>query len=71
MAKSRDETPKQRRTYAGEMFWAISQAKSRNHDRNPNRYAQVTAALDYGHIVNQCRLGHESLPSRPDLDRAI
>lgn len=60
-----------RRTYAGEMAWAMNMAYTRNYDRNPNRVAQVTVALLYGLAVDIARRSHEPLPERPDIDEAI
>lgn len=37
-----------KRTYVGEMEWALQEINTRNHDRNPNRIVQVTAAVQYG-----------------------
>ena len=61
-----------RRTYAGEMTWAIEQALMRNHDRNPNRAAQVTAALEYGLAVARSRRDPRvPMPDRPTIEDAI
>ena len=57
------------RTYVGEMEWALNQAYVQNHDRNPNRAAKVTAALQYGLAVCIARRSHDSLPDRPDMKK--
>jgi hypothetical protein len=60
-----------KRTYVGEMEWALQQVNARNGDRNPNRQAQVSAAVEYGLKVGVARRGRMPLPERPDLDRAV
>ena len=55
-----------RRTYVGEMAMAIQRAMSANHDRNPNRCAQVNGWLEYGFAVEIARRGHEPIPARPN-----
>lgn len=57
--------PKDKRSYAEEMALAISKAMSANHDRNPNRQAEVEGWLKYGHAVAIARRGHEPIPERP------
>ncbi len=59
-----------KRTYVGELEWALEQILMANSDRNPNRSAQVDAALQYGLAVAINRRGHEPLPPRPDMERA-
>ena len=54
-----------RRSYAEEMAHAISRAISANHDRNPNRAAEVNGWLQWGHDVAIARRGHEPIPPRP------
>ena len=54
-----------------EMDWALNQAHTRNHDRNPNRAAQVGAALEYGIAIGIAARGDEPLPTRPNLDCKI
>lgn len=61
----------ERRTYVGEMEWALEMINSRNQDRNPNRFVQVDAATKYGLQVAICRRSHEPLPERPKLDKLI
>lgn len=68
-AKGSEMKAQKRRTYVGELEWALQQVNSRFHDRNPNRQAQVSAALRYGLEVASCRRGGEPMPERPDLDR--
>jgi hypothetical protein len=53
------------------MEWAISNAIALNHDRNPNRMAQVTAALRYGHDCAIARRSHRPCPPRPDLEKEM
>ena len=60
-----------KRTYVGEMAWAIEQAIGRNHDRNPNRYVQVDGLLRYGFEVELARRDHLPIPERPDVTRLI
>ena len=60
-----------KRTYVGEMEWALEQINSANHDRNPNRQAQLQAAIKYGLAVAVARRGYESIPERPDIKGAI
>lgn len=58
--------PKQdRRSYAEEMALALNRAYSANHDRNPNRMAEVTGWLLYGLSVAIARRGREPIPARP------
>ena len=59
-------TMQHRRSYAEEMALAIDKAMSANHDRNPNRYAEVNGWLQYGQSVAIARRGHEPIPPRPD-----
>ncbi len=61
----------ERRSYAGELEWAIDQIGARNHDRNRNRMAQVSAAVQYGQLVGLARRSKRPLPERPNLDKAI
>ena len=60
-----------KRSYAGEMAWAIEQAMRNDHDRNSNRAAKVGAALKYGFEVELARRDHLPIPPRLDLDRTI
>lgn len=55
-----------RRSYAEEMALALNRAYSANHDRNPNRMAEVTGWLQYGLSVAIARRGHEPIPPRPE-----
>ena len=57
-----------KRTWVGDLEWALQQVNSRNHDRNPNRQAQVSAAVDYGLRVALARRCKEPIPKRPNLD---
>lgn len=59
-----------RRSYAEEMALALNKAYCANHDRNPNRMAEVTGWLQYGLSVAIARRGHEPIPARP-VDRFI
>jgi hypothetical protein len=60
-----------KRSYTGEMEWALNQAYSRNHDRNRQRGPQVAAALQYGLTVGIAKRSKEPLPPRPDLDKCV
>lgn len=60
-----------KRTYVGEMEWALNEAYGANSDRNPNRQAQITAALQYGLAVAIARRSKEPIPPRPDMKKAI
>jgi len=59
-----------KRTYVGEIEWALEQVGVFNHDRNPNRFAQVTAAVNYGLAVGIARRSKLPIPLRPDLKKA-
>lgn len=60
------------RFYIREMWWALEEINSRNHDRNPNRAAQLRAAIDYGlEIARACEEGETVSRQRPDLDKAV
>ena len=56
---------------AEELLWAIEQINMVNHDRNPNRQAQISAAIEYGIQVGINARIHEPLPNRPDIESAI
>ena len=58
--------PNKKRTYVGELELAIDKALVANHDRNPNRYAEVNGWLSYGLSVAIARRGKEPLPERPE-----
>lgn len=58
---------REKRTYIGEMEWALQQIHSEDHDRNPNRYARCHAAAMYGLAVAIARRSKEPIPPRPDL----
>jgi len=60
-----------KRTYLGEMEWALNQAYVLNNDRNSNREAQVTAALKFGLDVAIARRSDEPVPERPDLSKVV
>ena len=61
---------KDRRSYVEEMALAIGKALAANHDRNPNRMAQVNGWLNYGHEVAIARRGRNKnkypIPPRPN-----
>lgn len=59
-----------RRTYVGELEWALEQANVVNHDQNPNRAAQLGAALKYGLAVAIARRSKEPIPPRPNIKEA-
>jgi hypothetical protein len=61
----------ERRTYCGEMEHALQQANIANHDRNPNRCAQVNGWLSYGIAVAIARRSKEPLPDRPQKEKLI
>ena len=56
---------KDRRTYMEEMALALNKAYAANHDRNPNRKAEVDGWLLYGLEVAIARRGHLPIPKRP------
>lgn len=60
-----------KRTYVGEMAWAIEQAMLSNHDRNSNRFAQVDGLLRYGFSVELARRDHLPIPERPEITKLI
>ena len=60
-----------KRSYVGEMAWAIEKARGSNHDRNPNRQAQVDGYLDYGFNVELARRDHRPLPARPEKEHMV
>lgn len=66
-----DKTMAEKRTFAGEMEWALQQINSRMHDRNPNRHAQLQAAVNYGLAVALARRCRDGMPERPDLDNCF
>lgn len=61
-----------RRTYAGELEWALQQA-NRYHrsDRDRNQAAKVAAAVRYGLDVAIARRDRAPLTPRPDIERAV
>lgn len=56
---------KDRRTYVGELEWALQQIGCAHSDRNPNRAAQIQAFVDYGLAVARAKRGREPIPPRP------
>jgi hypothetical protein len=60
-----------RRSYVGELEWALAEIRRSFSDRNPNREAAVQRALAYAAEVSVARTGGESLPERPDIKGAI
>lgn len=60
-----------KRTYIGEMEWALEQINSANHDRNPHRMAQLAAATNYGLAVAIARRSKLPIPPRPDLEKTL
>ena len=54
-----------RRSWIGELEHALSMARASNHDRNPNRQAEVDGWLDWGLKVAIARRGHDPIPLRP------
>lgn len=54
-----------KRSYVEEMAHALSQAYAANHDRNPNRFAEVTGWLQWGLAVSIARRSHDPIPLRP------
>jgi hypothetical protein len=59
------EADVRRRSWVGELEHAISMARSANHDRNPNRQAEVDGWLAWGLDVAIARRGHSPIPPRP------
>ena len=59
-----------KKTYIGEMEWALQEINCRNHDQNPSRFAQVNKATQYGLEVAIARRSKDPIPPRPDLDKA-
>lgn len=64
-------TPADRRTYAGEMEWALTQIIVAHNDRNPHRAAQIDAAVKYGLAVAIARRSKEPIPPRPNMKDAV
>lgn len=60
-----------KRTYVGEMAWALEAINSAHHDRNPNRAAQIDMAVKYGLAVAIARRSKDPIPHRPDMTRAV
>lgn len=60
-----------KRTYFGEMAWALEQVNCANNDRNQNRFAQVDTATRYGLAVAIARRSKLPIPPRPDVKKAI
>jgi hypothetical protein len=60
-----------KRTYVGELEWAIDQIRRVFSDRNPNREAQVQAALAYAQEVSSARTGSERIPERPRMGSVV
>lgn len=58
-----------KRTYVGELEFALNSIRSSFHDRNPNRQAMVDAALAYANAVSIARRSRLPLPPRPKCDR--
>lgn len=59
------------RSYFGEPSWALEQINIVNHDRNPNRQAQLKRITDYGLKVAIAKRSHEPLPERPDIKNCV
>lgn len=60
-----------KRTYVGEMEWALNQINLANHDQNPNRQAQISESLKYGLAVAIARRSKEKLPAVVATDATI
>lgn len=60
------KTRKPKRSYVEEMAHALNQALCANHDRNPNRCAEVNGWLYWGLEVAIARRSHLPLPPRPE-----
>lgn len=60
-----------KRTYVGELEWALGQVNCAHNDRNPNRAAQIDAAVRYGLAVAIARRSKEPIPERPDMKKAV
>lgn len=61
---------KEKRTFVGEMEWALNQINAAQSDRNPHRAAQLRVAVDYGLAVAIARRSKDKLPERPDMSKA-
>ncbi len=57
-----------KRTYVGELEWALDRIHVANSDRNPNRAAQIAAAVEYGLAVGIARRSRAPMPERPDME---
>ncbi len=62
---------KQKRSYVGEMEWALDEINVAHNDRNPNRAAQINAAVKFGLAVAVARRNKEPLPLRPDMKKVM
>jgi hypothetical protein len=60
-----------KRTYVGELEWAIGQIRVAFQDRNPNRAAQINGLLDYAAKVSEARIDRKPLPPRPTPERMV
>jgi len=64
-------TPR-KRSYVGELEWALGQIQMAHQDRNPNRAAQIDGMLKYAHEVAVARRSKEPIPcERPDRKKLI
>lgn len=58
--------------FVGEMEWALNQINCFNHDRNPNRQAQLQAAISYGLTIGICLRNGSKVkhaPKPPEMDK--
>lgn len=58
-------------TYVGELEWALEQINAAQSDKNPNRAAQIAAAVAYGLEVARARRSHFDIPPRPDMEKTV
>lgn len=70
-AKADDTMKHQWKKACEEMNWAVNQAYCANHDRNPNRHAQIDMALQYALNVAIATISGDELPKRPDIKNAV
>lgn len=64
--KTKQPKGKDKRSYASEMELALDMAKTANHDKNPNREAEVNGWLNYGLAIALARRSHAPMPQRPE-----
>lgn len=60
-----------KRTYVGELEWALEQINLAHHDRNANRAAQIDGMVKYGLEVARARRSKEPMPPRPKRENFV